>query len=196
MNNRSTWNIPSDAVTALSAAGSAYITIDNAASSPDASKSARTRRREEYKTFTARIRDFENKYIRYNDLIDDAACDMLGVPRKTRTRSPVPVPATVPELSVDTGTVRVIKVHYRDQNSSRRGKPAKVHGIEIRWAILDRPPGDLSELTNSGFDTRPPFVLEFGEHQRGLHVYLAGRWEIQREGEKGHFGDIVNAIIP
>jgi hypothetical protein len=27
-------------------------------------------------------------------------------------------------------------------------------------------------------------------------VYLCGRWEINREGEKGHFGDVVEAFIP
>jgi hypothetical protein len=56
--------------------------------------------------------------------------------------------------------------------------------------------GDITELTNSSFDTRSPLTLQFEEHQRGLRVYLCGAWEIEREGEKGPYGDIEEVVIP
>jgi hypothetical protein len=34
------------------------------------------------------------------------------------------------------------------------------------------------------------------EEDRGKRLYMAGRWEIEREGVKGPFGDIVSAIVP
>jgi hypothetical protein len=34
------------------------------------------------------------------------------------------------------------------------------------------------------------------EQDRGKHIYLLGRWEINREGGKGPFGAIEEAIIP
>jgi hypothetical protein len=72
-----------------------------------------------------------------------------------------------------------------------------VHGIEVRWAELDHPPVDIeTELTNSAFDTKSPLTLNFQEHERGRRIYLAGRWEIEREGVKGLFGDIETVIIP
>jgi hypothetical protein len=49
---------------------------------------------------------------------------------------------------------------------------------------------------NSAFDTNPPLILEFDEQDRGKHVYMAGCWEIEREGEKGPYGAIVEAVIP
>jgi hypothetical protein len=71
-----------------------------------------------------------------------------------------------------------------------------VHGIEVRWAILDHPPTGINELINSAFDTKSPLILEFNEEDRGKRVYMVGRWEIEREGIKGDFGEIVPAIIP
>jgi hypothetical protein len=77
------------------------------------------------------------------------------------------------------------------------GKPADVHGIEVRWAFLDKAPVDIkTELTQSSFDTKSPLILNFEEYDRGKRIYLAGRWEISREGIKGEFGDIVSAIVP
>jgi hypothetical protein len=84
----------------------------------------------------------------------------------------------------------------RDEKSEHRGKPKGVHGIEVRWAILDHPPEDIKELVNSSFDTKPPLTIEFEEHERGKRVYLCGTWELEREGEKGPFGAIEEAIIP
>jgi hypothetical protein len=67
----------------------------------------------------------------------------------------------------------------------------------VRWAIRDAPPTDIGkELVNSAFDTKPPLIIDFGEQDRGKKVFLCGRWEIEREGEKGPFGDIEEAIVP
>jgi hypothetical protein len=99
-------------------------------------------------------------------------------------------------LFIDTGTRRRLIINYKDEKSDRRGKPEGVHGIEIRWAMLDHADPDIKELTNSAFDTSPPLILEFEEHQRGQRVYMCGAWEIEREGEKGPYGDIEEAIVP
>lgn len=72
-----------------------------------------------------------------------------------------------------------------------------MHGVEIRWAFRDEPPLDIEQdLGNSAFDTNSPHKLVFKEADRGKRIYLAGRWEIEREGEKGECGDIVTAIVP
>jgi hypothetical protein len=39
-------------------------------------------------------------------------------------------------------------------------------------------------------------TLVFTEADRGKRVYMAGRWEINREGLKGLFGEIVSVFIP
>jgi hypothetical protein len=123
-------------------------------------------------------------------------------------------------LSPGAGHPRQIVIHYRDQGSARRGKPEGVHGIEVRWAaqnaahfelgsfakqnsqdesrlrLSSQPPVSIKELDNSAFDTKSPLILEFGEEDRGKRVYMTGRWEIEREGVKGDFGEIVSSIVP
>ena len=104
---------------------------------------------------------------------------------------PGPYPATVPELSP-----RQVVVPYRDRGSEHRGKPADVHGVEVCWALLDHAPVNVKELDNSAFDTNSPLTLVFEEQDRGKRIYMAGRWEIEREGIKGEFRDIVSALVP
>ncbi|MDR2619053.1 MAG: hypothetical protein LBC62_09300 [Treponema sp.] len=72
-----------------------------------------------------------------------------------------------------------------------------MHGIEIRRAFRTEPPEDIDrDLPNSTFDPNSPHTLEFSESDRGKRIYMAGRWEIEREGEKGKYGDITTAIVP
>jgi hypothetical protein len=141
------------------------------------------------------LRLFTNRFLRYPPVTDEDR-DNMGVPNRKDGRSPVPVPTTSPILLINTGTRRRVIINYRDEQSLRRGKPRGVHGIEVRWAVLDRPPQNEEELIHSAFDTRSPLVLEFREEDRGKRVYLAGRWEIEREGKKGPFSAIEEAVIP
>jgi hypothetical protein len=49
-------------------------------------------------------------------------------------------PHTVPELEPRAGNPRQVEVPYHDAASEHRGKPDNVHGIEVRWAVLDHEP--------------------------------------------------------
>jgi hypothetical protein len=141
------------------------------------------------------LRDFVNRFLRYPP-VTDADRDNMGIPNKKSGRGSVPVPTTSPQLFIDTGTRRRVIIRYKDEKSERRGKPTGVHGIEVRWEILDHYPQSIKELTHSSFDTNPPLTLEFDENDRGKRIYLSGSWEIEREGEKGPPGDIEEAVIP
>ena len=116
-------------------------------------------------------------------------------PRVAEKPKPVPVPATVPEAKVQYPAQGVVEIHFRDKESTRKGKPAGVHGVEIAWVILDKQPVDWSELTNSAFDTKTPYQFTFSGQQRGNKLYFALRWE-NSKGEKGHWSEIYEAVIP
>jgi hypothetical protein len=140
---------------------------------------------------------FAAHYVRYNpEMTETGKRELLGV----RTWHPghrIALPFSVPELAPLPGHIRQIIVRYRAAAAERWGKPRKTRGIEIRWAFLTHPPVDIeAELTNSSFDTRHPFLITFKEEDRGKTVYFAGRWEINREGQKGDFGPIASAIVP
>jgi hypothetical protein len=143
----------------------------------------------------AAMQDFANTSIRYNKKMTPEQKLDYGVV----TRGPghrIEVPSTVPELNPRPGNVREIILDYQDVGADSNGKPEDVHGIEIRWAILDHVPSGVEELIHSSFATRHPFRISFREGDRGKTVYFAARWEIQRGGEKGKFGPIVSAVIP
>jgi hypothetical protein len=142
------------------------------------------------------MRSSIREYLSYSHLVTDEDRDGLGIPIHKTSRTPAPVATTYPDFDVDSGTIRRLTVDFYDQHSKKsKAKPAGQHGAEIRWAILDAAPQSIGELTNSGFDTRTPFTLEFDENQRGKTVYFCLCWENTR-GEKGPWGEIVSAIIP
>jgi hypothetical protein len=141
------------------------------------------------------IRPFVKRFMHFPPVTDEDRTAM-GIPNYSGERTPPQPPKTAPEIIPDTGTRRRIIAHYRDEGSDKRSKPPNVHGIEILWAILDHPPVDLKELVHSSFSTRSPLTLEFEEHERGKRVYMVGRWEIIRNGEKGPFGAVIEVIIP
>ncbi|MDR1575857.1 MAG: hypothetical protein LBS37_07620 [Treponema sp.] len=140
-------------------------------------------------------RVFTNKYLR-NDPVTNQQRLECGVPIR-QPPSPVPPPKDVPELTADTSVSHRVSIHYRVLGSTKRGKPPKVAGIEIRSGVRDTPPVTIEDdLIHSHYDTKSPLVLHFDEDSRGKRLYLAGRWEIQREGIKGDFGPVIDVIIP
>jgi hypothetical protein len=141
------------------------------------------------------VRIFTDKYLRHDPVSDAQRLD-CGVHIR-KSPSPVPPPETVPELTADTSVRHRVSIHYHVLGSTKRGKPPKVAGIEIRSAIRETPPDTIEEdLIHSHYDTKSPLVLHFDENLRGKRLYLAGRWEIQREGIKGDFGPVIDVIIP
>jgi hypothetical protein len=184
------------AVTACLAAIDAFLTAMGAWEAVDSSIN-RALRNDTRKKAKKAIEHFAAYQVRFNEKMSETQRhELLGV----RTWHPgrrIEVPGTVPELSVRLGHLREIILEYKDLGAERNGKPDKVHGIEIRWAFLDRPPVDVeAELFNSAFDTRHPFRITFKEEDRGKTVYFAARWEIEREGGKGKFGPVTSAIVP
>jgi hypothetical protein len=189
------WNIPTPQTTLVPLL-TAFETAFEACRNPNRGKLDTQKKNEARKSLEKELRVYNKAYLLYNPVVTDDDRTAMGLPIYSGTRHPVQPPTTSPQLLPDTGTRRIIKVYYKDEGASRRGKPAGVKGIEVKWAKLKEAPRDISELVNSGFDTNPPLELTFEEHERGEKVYMCGRWEIQREGEKGPWGDIEEVIIP
>jgi hypothetical protein len=186
--------IPSDALSDFNGAWTDWDTAYQLTLAPHTPADTKEKNRVR-KSSEKTLRVFINRFLRYPPVTDEDR-DNMGIPNHKSGRTPVPVPETSPLLLTDTGTRRRIIVHYRDEKSEHRGKPKDVHGIEVLWAILDHPPASEKELIHSSFDTRSPLTLDFDESDRGKHIYLCGRWEIEREGIKGPSSAIEEAIIP
>ncbi|MDR2632879.1 MAG: hypothetical protein LBC51_04560 [Treponema sp.] len=164
---------------------------------PNYGKVDMERKKDTRKVCEKALRVYVQAYLARNPAVSDEDRVAMGIPVYKTGRSKRPLPETVPELEVDTGTPRRHLVHYRDRGSKHRGKPEGVAGIEIRWAVLEGHPVSIEEeLIKSGYDTASPWVNDFEEGDRGKKVYYCGRWEGPAEGEKGPFGEVVEAIVP
>ena len=133
--------------------------------------------------------------LEYNTKVTDQERVEMGITIRTSKRTPVPVPATYPDYSVDTATIRCLTIHFRDRNSNRKAKPAGVSGAVIRWAMLSTAPEGVDALTNSELDTASPFTLNFVDAQRGSKIYFCLAWQ-NTKGEKGPWSEIGVAIVP
>lgn len=147
------------------------------------------------KAYESALRTLIKSNVTYNQLVTDADRVAMSLPIHSTVHTPTPVPATYPEVEIDSSVIRRLGIHFKDNGKERKAKPAGVHGAEIKWAILSAPPASVGELVNSTFDTHTPCILEFEENQRGATVYICLRWENTR-GEKGPYGEIVSAIVP
>jgi hypothetical protein len=166
-------------------------------SNPNYGKVDMERKRETRKVCEKAFRVYVQGYLARNPAVTDEDRVAMRITVYKPGKSKRPEPETVPELVVDTGIPRRHKVYYRDRGSERRGRPAGVAGIEIRWAILDHYPVSVeTELFKSSYDTASPWVNDFDEADRGKKVYYCGRWEAPTEGVKGPFGEVVEAIVP
>jgi hypothetical protein len=143
----------------------------------------------------AAMRDFANTSIRHNKLMQEEDKRNYGIHTPDPTPSPVTAPTSFPEAKADTSVIRLVGIHFWDSVTKKRGKPHGVHGAEIRWAVLDRPPVSVAELAHSDFDTASPFTLTFDETDRGKRLYFCLRWETNTN-LKGPDGEIYSAIIP
>jgi hypothetical protein len=189
------FNIPQGVLTPIQSQLTAYETAFEAAQNPNRGKVDILTKNETKDTLIASLRTFIKGYLTYNPAVSDADKENMGLPLHDSTRTPVPAPTTIPEIELDSSIIRQITVVFRDAGSDKRGKPQGVHGIELRWSLLETPPVSVEDLKNSAFDTASPYTFIFDETDRGKTLYICPRWE-NNKGEKGPLGEIVKAIIP
>jgi hypothetical protein len=172
-----------------------YRTAYNKAEHSNAGKADRLDRREKAAAVSKFIRVFVNIHLRYNPAVTDDDRVNLGLNVRDATPTPSHRPETWPVVSVRITGPRQVRICWHDSDSASRAKPAGVHGVEIRHAILDAPPAKNDDLLRSDFSTRASRTFDFDESERAKTVYFILRWESTR-GERGPWSEIVNAIIP
>jgi hypothetical protein len=189
------FTIPETAVTPIQTLLAAYDTAFEAAQDPNRGKVDVLAKNEARDALKSALRTFVKAYLAYNPAVTDADKKSMGLPLHDTTRAPVPPPSTVPEAEAKTPHPMVVEIHFHDEGSTRQGKPARVQGAKIVYAVLDAPPATVEALTRSAFDPRSPFTLTFEENQRGKALYFALHWE-NAKGQAGPWSVIQKAIIP
>jgi hypothetical protein len=172
-----------------------YIVAFNKANSAEATRSDLLYRQEQAAVVSTIVREFVNKFLRYNDSVTNEDRLSLGLTIPDHTPSPIPPPATWPEAIIKILGERRIAIGFRDYGSNQRGKPKDVTGCEIRRLISDTRPESIEDMLASVFSTRSPYIFTFDESERGKTVYFCLRWENAR-GQKGPWSTIYSVIIP
>jgi hypothetical protein len=194
--NSGKFNFPPDALTKLQLLLATWNTKYATATTPKTRTKTTVQEKDQArKELESFVRQTVREYLTNNHLVTDADRNNMGLPIYKTTRTHIPASTGYPDYWVDSSIIRRLAINFRDKNSKTKGKPAGMHGVEIRWAILDTPPATIEELLHSGFDTRTPFVINFDENQRGKAVYFCLGWE-NNTGEKGPWSEIIKAIIP
>jgi hypothetical protein len=192
--NAAKWEIPEAEVKALTTAKNAFATLHSQVDSPNRTPVIVAEKNTARKELIGIIRTLVDFRLK-NPVITDAQRIALGLHVRDTTHTPVPVPATRPELYIDVLDVRRLSINFHDQGSGSKAKPYGVNGAVIGFAILDTPPADPGALNRSVLATHTPYTLEFTEEERGKTVYIALRWQNEK-GEKGPWGEIESAIVP
>jgi hypothetical protein len=116
----------------------------------------------------------------------------LNMPERSTSKTPVPVPTTVPIGQVNTSRRLEHTISFTNEDGSS-AKPFGVHGCQI-WYKIGTPAVDPSELSFMFTDTSSPHIHQFNGEHVGKNVYYWLRWENTR-GETGPWSDVVMATI-
>ncbi|MDR2765257.1 MAG: hypothetical protein LBB90_09550 [Tannerella sp.] len=192
--NAGQWDIPSNEVTELQTANTAFATLQAQADSPAKNAIIVAEKNAARKTLVAKIRELAGFRLK-NPVITDAQRIALGLHVHDTKPSNIPAPKSRPELDIDVVDFRRLTAAFHDQGSDSKAKPYGTNGAVIVYAVLDTPPADVSALTRSVLATRTPHILEFTEEERGKTVYVAICWQNEK-GEKGPWSEIESAIVP
>jgi len=116
----------------------------------------------------------------------------LNLSERSTSRTPVPVPATIPIGQVDTSRRLEHTISFTNEDGST-AKPTGVRGCQI-WYKIGEPATDPSQLSYMTTDTASPYTHQFSGDDAGKTAYYWLRWENTR-GETGAWSDVTMATI-
>ncbi len=202
--NAVAWGIAPAEITTLTNAQTPWVAAWAIAKNKDNRTRAQiTAKIEARKDYVAVLRPFIKSRIQVNVLMTDANRLECGVQPQDKTRTPVPVPNSVPVVSmVKTGTNEMALYFNQpkgEDGSSRRGKPKGATGCLI--AVLRGgipgpmpPPNNPDSFTERHTLTRSPkwFILDPGS--AGQTMYIFACW-INGKGEQGPWGNLNTFVL-
>jgi hypothetical protein len=188
------WDVPTEEVSDLQTATTAFAELHAKADSPERNPVIVSVKNSARKTLLRKIRGLVNFRLK-NPVITDEQRIEMGLHVRDARPSNIPAPTSFPELLLEVRAGRRLKVVFRDMGSSSKAKPYGVNGAVIAYDVLDSPPTSQDQLSHSELATHTPYILEFKEDKRGKKVYVACYWQNEK-GEKGPWSDIASAFVP
>jgi hypothetical protein len=202
-------HIPSDRVTELSAAYTAWYIAWNTLKAAHTSADVLAKNEAEAAGKTI-LREFNQEFILHSRYVTDAERREIGCPVHDQHPTPIPAPTSQPEADpVYPGTHMVELVNIRAVPGIGSDDPRSDYGTRIHFGVLDAPgaagkfrifspPKSGDDLPHSIFTRKKKHLFDFSEEDRGKTVYFCLRYETPAGGEagKGPWGPLFHAIIP
>lgn len=148
-----------------------------------------------HKALEKEVRGAVMEFLAYNRSLTNKNRQDLGIPMHDTEPTPVPVPTSHPEFSIERPDIARLTVHFHDAGTEHRGKPYGVSGAVFVYDVLDEPPVGPANLSRNLLATRTPHVLEFADSESGKRAYITLCWQ-NTKGEKGPWSPIQSSIIP
>jgi hypothetical protein len=141
------------------------------------------------------MRDFANKFIRFNDKMTDADKLHMGVHPKDTTHTTHPAPVSQPDTVVD-NTVNHYEHRLRALDHETRGaaKPADAYGVCYAWQVGGEKPASGADLPKSKFTRKTTHVVTHTEADKGKTAYYAACYE-NSKGDQGPWSPVEDAVI-
>lgn len=194
--NLQTWGILTDDFSALVGKQTTWTSAFAAASNRQNRTSADVQAKDDARVgYVKDLRSFVAQWLANNSKVSNSDRERMGLTVKSRTRTPIPTPTTLPVGTIDFSVRLQHTISYSDEATPRsKAKPAGVHGCEI-WMKIDGPaPIDASELSYVATDTSSPYTVNFEGKYAGKTVYYWLRW-VNTRGEHGPWSSTISAMV-
>ena len=198
--NATDWQIATLAITALTALQTIWAAawanwVDESKRTKSVTQAKNTAR----KNYEASMRKFIKKWIYDNDAMTAANIMDCGLKPRDTTRTPVPIPDTVPVVEFGVMSGHRLKARVTQQPDaegvSTRAKPKGVARIEIVYKLDTQNIVPPEECDKQVFSTKPIFEIPFTIQQAGQRLVGYSRW-INSKEQYGSWCDVFTAIVP
>ncbi len=150
-------------------------------------------------TYESSLRKFIQKWIYDNNTMTSANIVDCGLKPRDTTRTPVPVPDTVPVVEFSVMSGHRLKARVTQQPNAegvtKRAKPKGVANIELVYILNAEGSIQPHDCTHQRFSTKPLFELAFELKEAGARLQGFARW-LNTKNQPGPWGDVFNAIVP
>jgi hypothetical protein len=137
-------------------------------------------KRQARSAYEAALRNFIQASIYRNTAMNDGDIELCGLRPYDRTRTPMPVPTTLPIVNLQRapGNFFVVRFFRLDDETGaiRRGKPDKVAKIEFAYS-LGTQPANPDATEEHRIATKGPIRVEVPLMFNGQTVWFYARWK-------------------
>lgn len=131
------------------------------------------------RTYEAALRNFIQANIYRNISMTDGDIELCGLRPHDKTRTPIPVPATLPIVNLQRAPGNFFVVRFfrlEDETGAiHRGKPDKVAKIEFAYSLNMQPVNP--DTCTKTVATRGPIRIEIPLNMHGQTVWFYARWK-------------------